>query len=202
VPQAVSEATSRRPRPFKKVLVANRGEIALRIIRALREQGITSLLPFSDLDCASLPVKLADQVIPLPGRSVAETYLRGDRLIEIALSHHCQAIHPGYGFLAENADFASQVAHAGLTFIGPPPKAIALMGSKTAARTLLRKAGIPLGPWGSRKICTIPPPRSATPMHWVIRSCSRPRPEGRKGDASGPGAGPDGRSAPRCPLRG
>src|SRR5579862_3940476 len=119
---------------FRKVLVANRGEIAVRIIRALKEAGIASVAVYSDADRASLAVRLADEAAYLGPSPSSESYLRGDKIIEAARRHGAEAIHPGYGFLSENAEFAQACEDAGIAFIGPPAEAIRKMGSKTSAR--------------------------------------------------------------------
>ncbi len=131
---------------IKKILIANRGEIALRIIRTCKDMGIGTVAVYSDIDRKSPHVLFADEAYPLGGVTSAESYLRGDKIIEIARAHQVDAIHPGYGFLAENADFARQVEQSGIIFIGPPPEAIELMGSKTAARALMAKHGVPTIP--------------------------------------------------------
>src|SRR5260370_35151942 len=131
---------------FRKVLVANRGEIAGRIGRALREASIASVAVYSDADRTSLAVQMADEAVHLGPSPAADSYLRIDKIIESAHRQGADAIHPGYGFLSENADFADACEVAGIVFIGPPAAAIRQMGSKTAARQLAIAAGPPGGP--------------------------------------------------------
>jgi acetyl-CoA carboxylase biotin carboxylase subunit len=131
---------------FGKVLVANRGEIALRVIRACRELEIASVAVYSDADANAVHVREADEAVHIGASPAAESYLKGDVIIAAAKEIGAQAIHPGYGFLSEREWFARAVRDAGLTFIGPPAEAIAAVGNKTSARTLMASAGVPVVP--------------------------------------------------------
>jgi acetyl-CoA carboxylase, biotin carboxylase subunit len=131
---------------FRKVLVANRGEIAVRVIRALREMQIASVAVFSEADRKAPHVWMADEAVPIGPAASSESYLAAERIMAAAVRVGAEAIHPGYGFLSENAAFARLCAEAGITFIGPRPNAIEQMGSKTAALRLARQAGVPLVP--------------------------------------------------------
>ena len=131
---------------IKTLLIANRGEIASRVIRSARALDIATIAVFSEPDAAAPFVTEADEALPLAGSTAEETYLRADAIIDAALRTGADAIHPGYGFLSENADFAEACAAAGLTFVGPPPAAIRAMGSKTSAKQLMAAAGVPVLP--------------------------------------------------------
>lgn len=133
-------------KPFKKVLVANRGEIAVRVIRTLHEMGIRAVAIYSDVDRAALHVRVADEAYPIGPAPASESYLRIDKVIDVARRAGCDAIHPGYGFLSENPNFAEACERAGITFIGPPGSAMRQMGSKTAARAKMAEAGVPIVP--------------------------------------------------------
>lgn len=131
---------------FKKVLISNRGEIAIRVAATLQQMGVRVVAVYSDADRASLHVGCADEAYRLEGNTAAETYLRGDKIIDIAIRCGAEAIHPGYGFLSENANFAQACADAGLTFIGPRPEVIRALGDKVNAKQLMMKAGVPVVP--------------------------------------------------------
>src|SRR3954470_20069830 len=134
------------PSMFRKVLIANRGEIAVRVIRTLREMRIGTVAIYSDVDRTSLHVRMADEAEHVGPAASAESYLRIDRILDAARKHGTEAIHPGYGFLSENADFAAACEDAGIVFIGPSAASMRIMGSKTAARRTAMAAGAPVVP--------------------------------------------------------
>jgi propionyl-CoA carboxylase alpha chain len=134
------------PTTIRKLLVANRGEIASRVLRSCRELDIATVAVFSDADADAPFVTEADEAVHLPGNAPADTYLRADLVVEACLRTGADAVHPGYGFLSENAEFAEACATAGIVFVGPPPEAIRSMGSKTAAKELMLAAGVPVLP--------------------------------------------------------
>ncbi|MCW2954520.1 MAG: Carbamoyl-phosphate synthase chain ATP-binding protein [Conexibacter sp.] len=140
---------------FKKILIANRGEIAVRVIRACEEMGIASVAVYSELDREAIHVQRADEAYLIGPGPAAESYLVVDKILEVAKESGADAIHPGYGFLAENAAFAAACEKAGVTFIGPPASAIDAMGSKTAARELMQKAGVPIVPGTTEPVATV-----------------------------------------------
>ncbi|MBI5256847.1 MAG: acetyl/propionyl/methylcrotonyl-CoA carboxylase subunit alpha [Burkholderiales bacterium] len=131
---------------FKKILIANRGEIACRVAATARRMGIRTVAVYSAADANAKHVLACDEAVPIGGASPRESYLRADRILEAAQATGAQAVHPGYGFLSENEAFAQACAEAGIAFIGPPASAIAAMGSKSAAKSLMEKAGVPLVP--------------------------------------------------------
>jgi acetyl-CoA carboxylase biotin carboxylase subunit len=135
---------------FKRVLIANRGEIAVRIIRACREMGIESVAVFSDVDRKALHVRKADYAYHIGPATASESYLNVEKILDVARSSGAEAIHPGYGFLSENANFARACGSAGVKFIGPSPESMDMMGSKTRARQNMKRAGVPFVPGSER----------------------------------------------------
>jgi len=135
---------------FKKILIANRGEIAVRVIRACHELGIAAVAVYSDVDRAALHVRKADEAYPIGAPAASESYLNIQKILDVAARSGADAIHPGYGFLSENAKFAKACADAGVKFIGPNAAAMDAMGSKTRARKAMERAGVPLVPGTSR----------------------------------------------------
>ena len=131
---------------FEKILIANRGEIACRVARTAQRLGIRTVAVYSEADAGALHVTSCDEAWLIGPAHPRDSYLRGDRILDAARKSGAQAIHPGYGFLSENAEFAKACTRAGVTFIGPPAAAIEAMGSKSAAKALMEQAGVPLVP--------------------------------------------------------
>ncbi|MQA99004.1 MAG: carbamoyl phosphate synthase [Actinobacteria bacterium] len=150
---------------FSKVLIANRGEIAVRVARTCRELGVSSVAVYSDPDAGSLHAGSCDEAVHLPGRAPRETYLDVDRLLEAVSSTGAEAVHPGYGFLSENADFAEAVLEAGAAWVGPPPEAMRALGDKIGARRIAAAAGVPVVPGISEPIEEVEVLRSFAAEH-------------------------------------
>src|SRR5882724_3512585 len=131
---------------FKKILIANRGEIACRVMRTCRRLGIQTVAVYSDADRHALHVQMADQAVHIGAAKASESYLDWKKILAAAKGTGAEAVHPGYGFLSENTEFARECQQAGVVFIGPWPEAIDLMGSKSAAKSLMEKAGVPVTP--------------------------------------------------------
>jgi acetyl-CoA carboxylase biotin carboxylase subunit len=140
---------------FRRLLIANRGEIAVRVVRACREMGISPIAVYSEVDAQALHVRMADEAYLIGAATASESYLNVERILEAAKKSGAEAVHPGYGFLAENAEFAQACANAGLVFVGPPPKAMRDLGLKTEARKLMQAAGVPVVPGTVEPVASI-----------------------------------------------
>jgi len=160
---AASRATAASDAPFRRVLIANRGEIAVRVIRACRELGMETVAVFSDADASARHVRLADEAVRIGPAPAGDSYLRMEAIIEAALATGSEAIHPGYGFLAERSTFARAVERAGLVFVGPPSDAIQALGDKLHARRLARAAGVPAVP-GTVQPAAVDRPDTVAPI--------------------------------------
>src|SRR4051812_39640564 len=133
-------------RMFGKLLIANRGEIAVRVIQACQEMSVRTVAVYSEADAGALHVRLADEAVPIGPAPAAQSYLNVEAIVAAALATRAEAVHPGYGFLSENADFSQACVDAGITFIGPSPEAMRVMGSKIEAKRLAASLGVPLLP--------------------------------------------------------
>ena len=141
---------------MKKILIANRGEIALRVMRSAREMNIKTVAIYSEVDRTAPHVKYADEAVCVGQAASSESYLRGDKIIEVCKELNVDGIHPGYGFLSENADFARAVSKAGLILIGPSPEEMEVMGDKLAAKTAVKAYDIPMVPGTDEAITDVP----------------------------------------------
>src|SRR5947199_2046344 len=141
---------------FKKILIANRGEIACRIIRSARRMGIATVAVYSEADAEALHVREADEAVLIGPAASAESYLRSDRIVDACRKTGAEAVHPGYGFLSERAEFARALAEAGIVFIGPPPEAIAAMGDKIESKRLAQAAGVSTVPADLEVLTDVP----------------------------------------------
>lgn len=159
---------------FEKILIANRGEIALRIQRACRELGIKTVVVHSEADRDAKYVRLADESVCIGPAPAQQSYLHMPAIISAAEVTDAEAIHPGYGFLAENADFAERVERSGFVFIGPRPETIRVMGDKVSAKQAMIAAGVPVVPGSEGALPDDPPSCWKRHARWAIRSSSRP----------------------------
>ena len=178
--------TTTARRPLRRILVANRGEIAVRIIRASRELGLEAIQAYSEADRDSLAVQMADESICIGPPPSTQSYLKGDVVIGAARAAKADAIHPGYGFLSENAAFAQACEDANIAFIGPPARAIALMGDKATARRMAAKAGVPITPGSESTVLTsmISPPLRIRRCTLRCAATDRPGPAAASSEAA------------------
>ncbi|MDR0838113.1 MAG: acetyl-CoA carboxylase biotin carboxylase subunit, partial [Oscillospiraceae bacterium] len=139
---------------LKRILVANRGEIAVRILRACREMRIDTVAVYSQADRGALFTTLATRAVCIGPAPARDSYLNADAVLTAALATECDGLHPGFGFLSENSDFAAKVRECGLAFVGPPPEVIAKLGDKSAARRIMRDAGVPVVPGSDGLVAT------------------------------------------------
>jgi 3-methylcrotonyl-CoA carboxylase alpha subunit len=163
---------------FTKVLIANRGEIACRVIKTCRRMGIRTVAVYSAADTGARHVRLADEAVLIGPPPAPESYLRVEAIVDAVRETGAEAVHPGYGFLSENEDFAGALAENGIVFIGPPVDAIRAMGSKAAAKRLMEKAGVRLVPGYHGDLF-----EAGGPRHWISRSDQSQRRRWRQGNA-------------------
>jgi acetyl-CoA carboxylase biotin carboxylase subunit len=157
--------------PFKRILIANRGEIAVRVVRACQQLGIESVVAVSEADRDSLAARMATRAVCIGPASAALSYLRPELLVTAAAGTGCEAVHPGYGFLSERASFSRMCAEAGLTFIGPSPEAIEVMGDKLSAVKLAEEVGVPRAPGSGR----VRADQGQCWRRWTGHACRAPR---------------------------